>query len=214
VSAGHGTADSRSSSGARFGAGPNPRIAAIEMSQIPRQEWLNQSIPLKKDSQHSLAMVGVQAHHRRSMLELIQRRLGLGVRPSERVPFDGKEESSSGVCQGHNTTRLSTIVSEDVSDMSVSPDVNGGRQGRTKERVQRGTCEGCGQRVFVGERRMRHANGTYFHKGCYKRGVSAGHGTADSRSSSGARFGAGPNPRIAAIEMSQIPSPLAYAMWA
>jgi hypothetical protein len=135
-------------------------------------------------------------------------------RPSERVPFDGKEESSSGVCQGHNTTRLTTIVSEDVSDMSVSPDVNGGRQGRTKERVQRGTCEGCGQRVFVGERRMRHANGTYFHKGCYKRGVSAGHGTADSRSSSGARFGAGPNPRIAAIEMSQIPSPLAYAMWA
>jgi hypothetical protein len=29
------------------------------------------------------------------------RRLG---RPSEWVPFDDKEESSSGVCQGHNTT--------------------------------------------------------------------------------------------------------------
>jgi hypothetical protein len=53
-----------------------------------------------------------------------------------------------------------------------------------------------------------------FSQGLLQKGRVRRQGTADSRSTSGARFGDGPKPRIAAIEMSQIQSPLAYAMWA
>ena len=107
-----------------------------------------------------------------------------------------------------------TSVSEDASDMSLSPRSDAGdcmqgiaeTEGRVQRgRVQRGLCGGCGRGVFRGEKRMRDAGGAYFHTGCYQLCLSA-NGMANDPSGGGARSGpdcvggGGPPLRMAALE--------------